>query len=199
MPGKVDGFAVTPARLRAIRKNRRPQAAGARSVSGALFAAGEIFPDGGLNGPARDLRDERHAGMVTASMNSWRKSAMAFPSTEFTAANDGLIGTRLHKNRQFFGLQSCREHVRNVSCLPYAGIGAPAKRYRCPSVAAGSETNPTPCMPCPFRPHAHSPSAPDMQEGWRCSLPLGAIVSAAFSPPGSATIVFNGARLGRRC
>jgi hypothetical protein len=30
--------------------------------------------------------------MVTASMNSRRRSAMAFPATEFTASDDGFAG-----------------------------------------------------------------------------------------------------------
>jgi hypothetical protein len=38
-----------------------------------------------------------------------------------------------------------------------------------------------------------------MQEGWRSSLVLGAMASAAFSPPGPVTIASGGARLGRRC
>ena len=38
-----------------------------------------------------------------------------------------------------------------------------------------------------------------MQEGWRSGLPSGAMVSAAFSPPGPVTIASVGARLGRHC
>ncbi len=85
------------------------------------------FPDGGLNGPARDLRDERHAGMVTASMNSRRRSGIAFPATEFTASDDGLAGVTATRkpptNRPSTAPRACpKPPLRAVD-----GIAAPMK------------------------------------------------------------------------
>ena len=137
--------------------------------------------------------------MVTASMNSRRRSAMAFPATEFTAADDGLMGTRLHKNRQLFCLQSCPEHVRNVSCLSYAGIGAPTKRYRCPSVAAGSKTNPTRLRAVPPSASCARPIRAGDAGRMAFQPALGSHGQRRILPPGPATIASGGARHGRRC
>lgn len=176
---KLTALPSPPRALRAIRKNRRTQAAGGRSGSEALFAAGEIFPDGGLNGPVRDLRDERHAGMVTASMNSRRKSAMAFPAIEFTASDDGLAGvaaTRKPPNtRPSSTLRACPK-------LPFRtidGIAAPIKLAPLRHCNRRQRNRSNHLRATPLLTACARPPEPEIQEGWLSNLTLEAMVSAA--------------------
>ena len=55
-------------------------------------ATGEIFPNGGLNGPARALRDQGHAGMVTVAMNRLGKEMDGYLFASLTAAKDEPTG-----------------------------------------------------------------------------------------------------------
>jgi hypothetical protein len=55
-------------------------------------ATGEIFPNGGLNEPARDLRDQGHAGMVSDAMNRQTKETNGYLAALPTVTNDAITG-----------------------------------------------------------------------------------------------------------
>lgn len=137
--------------------------------------------------------------MVTASMNSWRRSAMAFPATEFTASDDGLAGVTTTRKpptlRPSIAPRACPKlPLRAVDGVAAAMKLAPvrhrSRRQRDQSDRLRAVPLSTAC--------AH-PSEPEMREGWRSNLPLEAMVSVAFSHPGPVTMASGGARLGRRC
>ena len=67
------------------RRSRTPARNGAS-------ATGEIFPNGGLNSPARALRDQGHAGMVTVAMNRLGKEMDGYLFASLTAAKDDPTG-----------------------------------------------------------------------------------------------------------
>lgn len=137
--------------------------------------------------------------MVNASMNSRRRSAIAFPATKFTASDDGLAGVTTTRKPPTTRPSTAPRACPKLPLRAVDGIASPMKLAPVRHRSRRQQINPTACVPRPFRPHTHDPPAPEMQERWRSSLPLGAIVSAAFSPPGPVTIASGGARLGRRC
>ena len=136
--------------------------------------------------------------MVTASMNSRRKSAIAFPAIEFTASDDGLAGVAATRKppttRPSSTLRACPK-------LPFRavdGIAAPMKLAppcRCSPRQRGRSDH---LRATPLLTACARPPEPEMREGWRSNLTLEAMVSAAFSHLGPVTMASGGARIGRR-
>ncbi len=129
--------------------------------------------------------------MVTASMDSRRRSAMTFPATEFTASDNGLAGLKRHKkNRQPLGLRP-----RACPKLPLRAVDGIAAAMKLAPVHHRSrrQRDQSDCLrAAPLSASCARPSEPEMQEGWRSNLPSGAMANAAFSPPGPATIASGG-------
>lgn len=136
--------------------------------------------------------------MVTASMNSRRRSAMAFPVTEFTASDDGLTGVATTRKSPTTRPSTARRACPKLPLRAVDGIAAAMKlaplRHRSRRQRDQSDR----LRAAPLSTSCARPSEPEMQEGWRSNLALGAMAHAAFSPPGPVTIASSGARLGRR-
>lgn len=137
--------------------------------------------------------------MVTASMNSRRRSAMAFPATEFTAWDDGLTGVTTTRKppttRALTVLRACpKPPLRAVD-----GIVAPMKLTPLRHCSRRQRDQSDRLRTVPFSTVCARSSEPEMRERWRSSLAPGAMVSAASAPLGPVTIASGGARLGRRC
>ena len=136
--------------------------------------------------------------MVTASMNSWRRSAIAFPATEFTASDDGLAGVATTRKPPTTRASTALRACPKLPLRAIDGIAAPMKLAPVRHCSRRQRDQSDCLRAVPLSTACARPSEPEMQEGWRSNLPSGAMANAAFSPPGPVTIASGGARLGRR-
>ena len=137
--------------------------------------------------------------MVTASMNSRRRSAMAFPATEFTASDNGLAGVETTRKPPTTRLSTVPRACPKPPLRAIDVIAAPMKLAPVRHCSRRQRDQSDRLRAVPLSPACARPSEPEMQERWQSRLVLGAMASAAFSPPGPVTIASGGARLGRRC
>lgn len=130
--------------------------------------------------------------MVTASMNSWRRSAIAFPATEFTESDDGLAGVATTRKPPTTRLSTAPQACPKLPVRAVDGIAAPMKLAPVRHCSRRQRDQSDRLRAVPLSTACVRPSEPKMQERWLSSLVLGAIASAAFSPPGPATITSGG-------
>ena len=130
--------------------------------------------------------------MVTASMNSRRRSAMAFPATEFTASDNGLAGVETTRKPPTTRLSTVPRACPKPPLRAIDVIAAPMKLAPVRHCSRRQRDQSDRLRAVPLLTACACPSEPEMQERWRSGLVLGAMVSAAFSPPGPATIASGG-------
>ena len=102
--------------------------------------------------------------MVTVSMNSRRRGAMAFPAAEITASDDGLAGVETTRKPPTTGPSTIPRACPRPPLPAVDGIAAPIKPAPLRHYSRGQRDRSDGLRAVPLSASCAHPSEPEMQE-----------------------------------